>query len=335
MAFVVTEYMNNLANDLKTKRSIGDTTVQAYMRNLVQLNDKKPFKNLNFLKDVDATVERVNRYAISTRNTMIATVCSVLSMYSQPAMKKAYKRYSEVLNKLKEELTTTRGDTMEKTEKEDKNWVKWDDVVTKRDELRDEVLAYGANITLAEYEKLLAYLLLCLFTYIPPRRNMDYQEMYVTRKWDDKMDKDRNYLDLHGQRFIFNVYKSARSSGQQIVDIPTTDEESPLKDAIVQYLKHNPHYRASKNKSKEFRFLVKADGTPMTAVNSITRILNKTFGKKVGSSMLRHSYLSSKYGSVMEEMKEDSEMMAHNMDTQKKYIRSDGSDSDEDVIRHT
>jgi hypothetical protein len=63
------------------------------------------------------------------------------------------------------------------------------------------------------------------------------------------------------------------------------------------------------------------DGKPLSQVNAITRILNKTFGKKVGSSMLRHIYLSSKYGKVVDEMKEDANAMSHSVDMQKDYIK--------------
>jgi integrase len=61
----------------------------------------------------------------------------------------------------------------------------------------------------------------------------------------------------------------------------------------------------------------------MTTVNVITRILNKLFGKNIGSSMLRHSYLSKKYGKVLEEMAEDADLMAHDDSTQKTYIRTE------------
>jgi hypothetical protein len=54
----------------------------------------------------------------------------------------------------------------------------------------------------------------------------------------------------------------------------------------------------------------------LTAVNSITRILNKIFGKKVGSSMLRHIFLSDKYGEVKGEMADDAKAMGHSVDEQ-------------------
>ena len=37
--------------------------------------------------------------------------------------------------------------------------------------------------------------------------------------------------------------------------------------------------------------------------------------------MLRHIYLSSKYAPILEEQKQDSIMMSHNLQTQKDYIK--------------
>jgi hypothetical protein len=333
MSFVVTDYMLKLAKDLQEKKNTTESTADTYIRTLVQLNDKQPFKSLLFLKKTDTILDKMKDYALSSRKNMIATIASVLSLYNQPGYKKTYQFWSDKLKEMHAEMDEKRGDTMEKTDKETTNWVEWEDVEKKRDELKVEVAKFATQkaVTMKQYDTLLAYLILCLYTYVPPRRNQDYQEMWVVRDWKESMPKDRNYLDLHGQQFIFNKYKTAKSSGEQRVEIPDND----LRDAIVMYLKHNPHYRASKNKSNEYRFLCKADGTPLTVVNAITRILNKVFGRSVGSSMLRHSYLSKKYGSVMEDMKEDADMMAHGMDVQKTYIRGGAAAPALDIIEHT
>ena len=37
----------------------------------------------------------------------------------------------------------------------------------------------------------------------------------------------------------------------------------------------------------------------------ITRLLNKIFGKSVGSSLLRNMYLSNKYSNIVEDLKND------------------------------
>jgi hypothetical protein len=59
------------------------------------------------------------------------------------------------------------------------------------------------------------------------------------------------------------------------------------------------------------RFLVNADGSALASVNSITRILNKVFGKHIGSSMLRHIYITHKYGDTKKEMEKDAAAMGH------------------------
>jgi hypothetical protein len=139
--------------------------------------------------------------------------------------------------------------------------------------------------------------------------------MLVVKKWSETMPKDKNYLDLSGQRFVFNKYKTAKTYGRQEVAVP---EE--LQAVLAEFLKHHP---LAKAKAKEFKLLVKADGSNLNTVNAITRSLNRIFGKKVGSSMLRHSYLSSKYGDATKEMEEDSRAMGHSPAVQKSYIKTD------------
>jgi hypothetical protein len=68
---------------------------------------------------------------------------------------------------------------------------------------------------------------------------------------------------------------------------------------------------------------VSHDGKPFAAINSITRVLNKIFGKKVGSSMLRHIFLSDKYGKTLDEQKEDSAAMGHSLNQQRDYIKQE------------
>jgi len=46
----------------------------------------------------------------------------------------------------------------------------------------------------------------------------------------------------------------------------------------------------------------------------ITRILNKIFGKNIGSSMLRNMYLSNKYSNVIDELKDDTASMGTSLE---------------------
>jgi hypothetical protein len=87
-------------------------------------------------------------------------------------------------------------------------------------------------------------------------------------------------------------------------------------DVIQLYLKYYP----SQPIKTGDKFLVFSNGAPLESINIITRILNKVFGKNVGCSMLRHSYLTSKYGSVNAEKEKDAIDMGHSVAMQSAYV---------------
>ena len=104
------------------------------------------------------------------------------------------------------------------------------------------------------------------------------------------------------KQFIFNKFKTSKSAGTQEVVVP--DE---LKRIINIYLKFRADYQEVK-KLKEFciPFLINGKLERLNKINSITRILNKLFApKKVGSSMLRHIFLTEKYGEHLNELDAD------------------------------
>jgi integrase len=72
---------------------------------------------------------------------------------------------------------------------------------------------------------------------------------------------------------------------------------------------------------KDDQFILFPTDTKRTSGSAMTKALNRIFGKKVGASMLRHSYLTSKYGKVTDEMAKDAELMAHSVSQQSDYIK--------------
>ncbi len=67
--------------------------------------------------------------------------------------------------------------------------------------------------------------------------------------------------------------------------------------------------------------LVKRSGVPYKT-KDIQMTLNKVIGKKVGCTMLRSIYLSSKYGGMMNEMKDDAEAMSTSINViQQNYVK--------------
>ena len=107
---------------------------------------------------------------------------------------------------------------------------------------------------------------------LPPRRSQDYTEL-KTRNYDTKKD---NYYKA--SKFYFNVYKTAKTYGLQILDVP-----KELDILLKKWIKIN---------TNDY-MLYSTNGKKLSSPQ-VTRILNKVFDKNVSSSMLRHIYLTNK-----------------------------------------
>ena len=160
---------------------------------------------------------------------------------------------------------------------------------------------------ISDYNNLLNYLVLSLYTLHPPRRNVDYSLMKISNNMND--DK-YNYLDLKKGQFVFNNYKTQGKYNQVVVPI----EEDLLK-VIELYLNNHPEKSKLKNKNYDVHFLKSFYNEQIEKSQEITRILNKIFGKNIGSSMLRNMYLSNKYSNVIEELKDDVADMSTSLGT--------------------
>jgi len=317
MAMRVSDFMVDLGKKLVADKKIAESSASLYIKNLWTLNGKQPFNNLAFLKNSDTIDGLLANYAENTKKTFLSSIVSVLSLFKDKATyKKIYQHYYDGMMAKAGEMK--KAETDGKTEKQSENWMEWSAVQKLATDKLEEINKFVGNklITPKQYGDLLCYLILSLYTEIPPRRNADYSEMFVVGKWNDKMDANKNYLDLSTKKFVFNKYKTAKKYGQQIVEY---GDNPTLTNAINMYLKHTPLHKGKITKATEFRFLCYEDGSPLTAVNAITRILNKCLGKKVGSSMLRHIFLSNKYD--IKDMKETAEEMGHSVNEALKYAK--------------
>jgi len=313
------DFLATLSKALVSDRGVSESTANLYLRTLLMLNDKKPFTTLAFLKKRDAIASKLESYADSTKKGILAAIVSILSLYKDKATYKSiYKHfYDLMMAKSKEVKEAESARAGEKSEKQQKNWSSWEEVKKTEEELFKEAaeLMNKKHLTAPEAEKLLQCVVLSLYTKIQPRRNQDYLNMLVVKKWSEDMSADHNYLDLTGNQFVFNKYKTAKKYGVQKIAIP-----SDLLDILVPYLKHNPLWKESKGKVA-VPFLVSPGGVPITALNGITRILNKIFGKKIGSSMLRHIFLSDKYSALKDDMADDAAAMGHSVaEQQNTYV---------------
>jgi integrase len=297
---------SNILEKLKSK-NLSDSSISLYVKALKNLNDKKEIKSLSFLNKPSVVLEKISHYKPTTQRNVIIAIVSILKALDN----KLYQKYYDIMINMTKNINEN-NKTNEKTEKQKENWISWSDVTSKLKELQDN-LKLSKTPTESQYNDLLDLVILALYTLQPPRRNKDYIDMVISK--DDTSDDNTNYLDLKKGQFIFNVFKTAKKDGRLIVDIPKN-----LMEVLKMYIKNHPF--KNELKTQNVPFLVSFNAKPLKD-NGITRILNKIFGKKVGSSMLRHIYLSSKYGDVLEEQKKDSQLMSHNLSTARDYIKID------------
>jgi integrase len=312
-----TPFRKELEHKLLNEKKLAPTSVKLYLRNLEKLNDGAPLKNLTFLKDVQKITEKLNKYKENTKRGYLISVTSVLSLDKSTKQKqKLYDDYFTRMMDKNKELKAVESQN-EKSETQAENWLTWDEVKHRWDELKTKVDAFtGKELSESQYNTLLQFVVLSLYVCLPPRRN-EYQNMVIAKTATEASPTDVNYLDIDKQRMIFNKYKTSKKEGQSIIELP-----ADLRPILQTYIKYHPLIKGKITKKfQPVPFLVYADGKPLDKVNSITRILNKVFGKKVGSSLLRHIYLSSKYGDISEEQKKDAAAMGHSVDMARDYIK--------------
>lgn len=314
-----TDFKNELIQKFKNKK-LSESSIKMYIRNLEKLNGDMPLKNFNFLKNIDNVIEKLNNYKENTKRGYIISIVSALSTdLSSKTKKKLYDEYFKIMISKNKALKDETGEN-KKSETQKENWLSWEDVKKTYEILNSRVEKFinDKEINETNYNILLSLMVLSLYFFNQPRRNQDYQKMMIVRNYTATLPEENNYLDYENKEFIFNVYKTSKKEGQQ--RIPINEE---LLNIINKYLKFHPMLRGKKPGKTPIPFLVYYNGSLLNKVNSITRILNKIFGKSVGSSMLRHIFLSDKYGDLINEQKEDARAMGHSVEMQKEYIKND------------
>jgi len=310
------DFKSQLSLQLKNK-NLSDSSIKLYLRNLDKLNDDLPIKNLKFLENFEEIIKKLEKYKPNTKRGYLISIVSVLStQLENKKMLKLHKKYYDEMMKINTEIKET--PTNEMSHQQSENWLEWSEVMEKYKTLNLLVNKFVGDKVISEvkYNLLLSLMVLSLYIFNSPRRNKDYSLMNIIRPYKNEVDK--NYLDYDNKKFIFNVYKTAKTEGQKVIDI--SDE---LYEVINLYLKHHPLLKGKKMSKKiDIPFLVYYDGTEFTADNCITRILNKVFHpKKVSSSMLRHIFITKEFGAENKKMEKVASEMGHTVATQKAYIK--------------
>ena len=297
------------------KTDISASSRKLYTFNLRKLNEGKEVKNLNFLSKPEI-VTKLEGLTPNTRRTYIIAVVSSLKDRPEAKYKKLYNKYYKMLVDINADLKTNT--TKSETQKE--NWISQEEVMKKCNDLGEIVAEIKGRrkISGEQYTQLLHAVVLGLYCLQPPRRNSDYTKCLVVKKIPE--DNEYNYLDIKNWDWVFNNYKTKKTYKQ--VKMPVPEE---LVKLLKVYFQYHPHAKAMKQKIFEpFPFLMTQDGKVIDTSTEMTRTLNKIFGKKIGSSLLRNIFLTDKYSDNAKEMADDVKAMGTSSNTAtNNYIKTD------------
>lgn len=139
-----------------------------------------------------------------------------------------------------------------------------------------------------------------IYTKQAPRRNQDYQNMYVWKRKGKPRDTKKNYYLRNKGYFVFNSYKTQKVYGQQIVKV---NEE--LNTLLKEFTKNKKNNESLLN---------------MKQANLSLRI-RKIFG--ISLNEIRHLYVDHLFkenpNRSTDEMKELSKQLGHSIETHLNY----------------
>lgn len=282
-------------------QSIKPSSRKLYFTKLMMLNDGKEIHDLHFLENVNEVMKKIKHFAVSTQRSYLISIVSLLReiVKTNASYLPLFNQYYSMMMEYNHDLLHNNV----KSNKEEKNWVEQDEIKAKWQELSG-VLNDVKGCKLIPpplFNKLRDFVILSLYTLIPPRRNMDYVQMVCNPTNNPEYN---NLLVGKGKapwHFLFNNYKTAGTYAQQKIAIPEN-----LKTILKVWMKFLPN--------KEGFLLCDFNGSKLKD-NQITLLLNKIFGKKVGCSMLRKSYLTDKYGKTTKALANDATDMGTSVQT--------------------
>lgn len=277
-------------------KNIKENTMKTYIYNFKRLVKMCDIEDGEY--DSDNTINKVIKYCKEQTNGMCNSLLNsylkCLKVLTETVNEDIEKK---IMNIIKENYNNSLV-LSEANEKEKNNYIKIEDIIKIREKHKN-------NLTDDFKKEDIYYVLLCLYTMLPPLRSQDYYNSYL---YEDSTKEDelnnKNYLCLKKKQLIINDSKTSKHYGTKIID---------LSEELIQILNN------FKNKSKSKYVLCSIKGNKILS-NNFPRLFNEALeGKKISSSMMRKTYVSDNVidkNIDVDKRKEISKIMGHSINTQ-------------------
>lgn len=290
-------FRENIEDEIKQKRpNLNPSSLKTYVSILFNLHKKlgdDGNESIQWFSNDKPILKHLEDKTPQTRKTVLSALFVLTGNEKyQKQMLEDCKHTNEIYKSQK------------KSQKEEDNWINSSEIKTIYDNLLEQVNAMFSKKLLADYSTINNFILLGLLggvSGLPPRRSKDYTEMKI-----------KNYTSTDNYykagKFYFNIYKTSKEYGEQIIDVKAKAPE--FYKILNKWVKYNPT-----------DYLLFSSNQQKLTSPQVTRMLNQIFGKQVSTNLLRHIYLTERFGNIQNDMKNTAADMAHSMSMQAEYIK--------------
>lgn len=298
--------MDILINTLIKERDLKPNTLKIYRKKLNDLAisiTKKDYVNSNFLVNKYSEVKDfLEQQTNSTKANFIKSILvalypekGVVPVSKKPTLKEtAYHNYVGLLHDTKVVYETTIADGA-KSEKDDKNWLEWNDVLEIADKYKtlikkEKITNKSVNLSPTQLLTLKKYLIISLYTQIPPQRTstfigVKYIKPAQYKKLSTQEKQNNSYL-VQGVKPYFSIGGATLKNKTDTANILPINKV--LKSVLSLWKKHNPTEYLIPNNIMTAEMNYKEFGKLY-----ITIFEPHAEGKIITPSLLRKSFISS------------------------------------------
>ena len=261
---------------------IADSTAKLYNTMLSKFN-----KECGEIENTDKVSAYLSSLKLPSRKIMLVAIIRMLKAEEYPQDLINHYGILSQESRISDKIERT---YRSPTAQEASNYISWESIIKIRDRLGD----YKND---RDHMK---YVILCLFTLIPPQRGQIYYNCYI-----DKEVEGSNTIDLNRKKLIATNYKTIRLYGKKEFDLP-----SDLVEVVKTWKPKCDKYKG--------RLLFTQKGKPLDQ-SSFSHYMYSVFGGiKVSTDMLRKIYISkrAKEGMTERERTQLAEAMSHSVEMQ-------------------
>jgi hypothetical protein len=300
------------------KPNLKTSSAGAYARSLLTLHTRLGLtgdaSDFDYLRDTDSVVDLLEKYKPNTRKNFLNAIVVAIKCDGSPSS--ACAEYEQ----LRDEYNDLYFESQQDNKMSDKmkgKWVEWSKyekmVSYFGKEVKRTQLRRRTDLSARELRILGDYVMVRFYESYPLRNDIHNVRIVSQRQYEKSEAGDENFLVRSGNKMklVLRDYKTATTYGEKSISL-----NGPLTSLLRDYLVARGH--------PTWLFAHDDGNQPATSqmiTRRLQRITQDRMGRKLGSNMLRHMYLSDRYGNsetikLLEQMQTDADVMGHSVATQ-------------------